>query len=276
MAPGSTWPARDVRYGLRQVRRNPAFSAIAIATLALGIGGITAMFSAFDAVLIRPLPYADADRLVMIWDDMGKTDITARAQPHTRGMDRVAPSQYRIHGPRVQSACRRDTLRRRRARTGSGTQGRRGTSGACWACSRLLGRVFTEDEDNKGVRVVVISHGLWQRRFGGASDVIGRKISLNDEPYEVIGVMPRDFYFMPSRDIDIWMPASFPPWMRRNFTWHDAQIVARLKPGVTLEHATAIHGGVEPAGDGEGLPRPAFGDRHASARRDRGQEHEPR
>ena len=78
MAPGSIVAGRDVRYGLRQVRRNPAFSAIAIATLALGIGGITAMFSAFDAVLIRPLPYADADRLVMIWDDMGKTDVTSK------------------------------------------------------------------------------------------------------------------------------------------------------------------------------------------------------
>src|SRR2546422_2830488 len=70
--------ARDVSYGLRQVRREPMFSGIAIATLALGIGGITAMFSAFDAVLIRPLPYADAGRLVMIWDYMGKTDVTSK------------------------------------------------------------------------------------------------------------------------------------------------------------------------------------------------------
>ena len=101
----------------------------------------------------------------------------------------------------------------------------------------MLGRGFTEDEDNKGVRVVVISHGLWQRRFGGSPGIIGRKISLNDEPYEVIGVMPQGFYFMPSRDIDIWMPASFPPWMRTNFGWHNSQIVARLKPGITLEHA---------------------------------------
>jgi putative ABC transport system permease protein len=100
-----------------------------------------------------------------------------------------------------------------------------------------LGRVFTEDEDDKGVRVVVISHGLWQRRFGGASDIVGRKISVNDEAYEVIGVMPHTFYFMPSHDIDMWMPASFPPSLRMNFTWHDAQIVARLKPGVSLEHA---------------------------------------
>src|SRR5207344_3418793 len=101
----------------------------------------------------------------------------------------------------------------------------------------MLGRVFTEDEDNKGVRVVVISHGLWQRRFGGAPDIVGSKVSLNDASYEVIGVMPQGFYFMPSRDIDIWMPASFPAWMRRNFTWHDAHIVARLKPGVTMERA---------------------------------------
>lgn len=73
--------ARDAAYGLRQVRRNPAFSAIAIATLALGIGGITAIFSAFDAVLIRRLPYADADRLVMIWDDMSKSDVAAKLMP---------------------------------------------------------------------------------------------------------------------------------------------------------------------------------------------------
>src|SRR5262249_36913377 len=92
-------------------------------------------------------------------------------------------------------------------------------------------------EDNRSLRVVVISHGLWQRRFGAASNIIGRKISLNDEPYEVVGVMPRNFYFMPSREIDLWAPASFPQWMRRNFTWHDAQIVARIKPGATLEHA---------------------------------------
>jgi len=79
-SPGACLDAagRDVRYGLRQLRRNPAFAAIAIATLALGIGGMTAMFSAFDAVLIRPLPYTDADRLVMIWDAMGEADIVSK------------------------------------------------------------------------------------------------------------------------------------------------------------------------------------------------------
>ena len=80
-------------------------------------------------------------------------------------------------------------------------------SGRVLGAQPLLGRVFTEDEDARGARVVVISHGLWQRRFGASPDVLGRTITLNDSPYEVIGVMPREFYFMPARDIDIWMPA---------------------------------------------------------------------
>ena len=86
--------ARDAGYGLRQVRRNPLFSGLAIATLALGIGGITAMFSAFDAVLIRPLPYARADRLVMIWDEMSNSDVTASAADARGGIGGAARVPY--------------------------------------------------------------------------------------------------------------------------------------------------------------------------------------
>jgi predicted permease len=227
---------RDVRYGLRQVRRNPSFSAIAIATLALGIGGMTAMFSAFDAVLIRPLPYADADRLVMIWDATGEADVTPKHNS--------TPAEW-IAWRRLNTVFTDLAATQPADLTLSGGEQPEQISGRSvtwtfWSVlgvQPLIGRVFTEDEDNKGVRVVVISHGLWQRRFGGASDIIGRVISLNDEPYEVIGVLSRNFYFMPSREIDIWTPASFPPFMRTNLTWHSSQIVARLKPGVTLEHA---------------------------------------
>ena len=262
--------ARDAGYGLRQVRRNPLFSGIAIATLALGIGGITAMFSAFDAVLIRPMPYADADRLVMIWDDMSGNDVTTKHNS--------TPAEW-IEWRRLNTVFTDLATSQPGDATLSGDGEpeqlpARKVTWTFWSVLGVqpkLGRVFTEDEDNKGVRVVVISHGLWQRRFGGSPDIVGRKISLNDEPYEVIGVMPQGFYFMPSRDIDIWMPASFPAWMRRNFTWHDAQIVARLKPGVTLEQRKTVHGGIEFAGDSEGFPRSPFGDRHASAGRDRGQ-----
>ena len=227
---------RDVRYGLRQVRRNPAFSAIAIATLALGIGGITAMFSVFDAVLIRPLPYTDADRLVMIWDATGEADVTPKHNS--------TPAEW-IEWRRLNTVFTDLAATQPADVTLSGGDEPEQIPGRTvtwtfWSVlgvQPLLGRVFTEDEDNKGVRVVVISYGLWQRRFGGASDIIGRVISLNDEPYELIGVMPRNFYFMPSREIGIWMPASFPPFMRTNLTWHSSQIVARLKPGVTVEHA---------------------------------------
>ena len=260
---------RDARYGLRQPRRDPAFAAIAIATLALGIGGVTAMFSAFDAVLIRPMPYTDAGRLVMIWNEMGNADVTANPTPaewiEWRRLNTVfsdlASSQagdatLSGDGDPEQVPARKVTW----------------TFWSVLGVQPVLGRVFTEDEDNKSQRVVVISHGLWQRRFGGVSDIVGRRISLDDEPYEVIGIMPRDFYFVPSREVDVWMPASFPPWMRRNFTWHDA---ADRRAAQARRHAGAretVDGGVEPAGDREGLSRPAFSHRDTSAGRDRGQD----
>jgi putative ABC transport system permease protein len=227
---------RDMSYGLRQVQRNPAFSAVAIATLALGLGVITAMFSTFDAVLIRPLPYADADRLVMIWDALSKTDITTKGNS--------TPAEW-IEWRRLNTVFTdlASSQPGDASLSGDGDPEQVPARKVTWTfwsvlgTQPMLGRVFTEDEDNKGVRVVVISHGLWQRRYGAASHIIGRTISINDEAHEVIGVMPRNFYFMPSHAIDIWMPASFPSWMRGNFTWHDAQIVARLKPGVTLQEA---------------------------------------
>src|SRR5215510_883345 len=228
--------ARDAGYGLRQLRRNPVFSVVAIATLALGIGGIAAMFSAFDTILIRPLPYVDAGRLVMIWDEMSNRDVTTKLMP--------APAEV-IEWRRLNTVFTdvATTQPADAALSGDGDPEEVPARKATWnlfsvlGVQPMLGRVFSEDEDTKGAQVVVISHALWQRRYGSAPDIIGRKMSLNDQPYEVIGVMPRNFYFMPSSDIDIWMPASYPPWMRRQFAWHDAQVIARLKTGTTLEQA---------------------------------------
>ena len=228
--------ARDAGYGLRQLRRNPVFSAVAIATLSLGIGGIAAMFSAFDTILIRPLPYADADRLVMIWDNMSNSDVTTKLMP--------APAEViewrRLNTVFTDVATTQPT---NATLSGDGDPEELPARKPTWnlfsvlGAQPMLGRVFSEDEDNKGAHVVVISHGLWQRRYGSAQDIIGRKISLNDQPYAVIGVMPRNFYFMPASDIDIWMPASYPAWMRRQFAWHDAQVIARLRRNVTVEQA---------------------------------------
>src|SRR6266850_43601 len=230
----SNW-MRDVLYALRQVRRNPAFSSIAVATLALGIGVNTAMFSAVDAVLIRPLPYVDAGRLVMIWDEMSRIGFPKHYS---------TPAEW--HEWRRHNTVFTDIAATQPGQvtlSGDGEPeelpGRKVTANL-WTvlgAQPLVGRVFTEDEDARGVRVAVISYGLWQRRFGASPDVLGRTITLNDNPYEVIGVMPRQFYFMPARDIDIWIPTAFSAADLTKFWWHDVHCVARLKPGVTLQQA---------------------------------------
>src|SRR5690348_9730779 len=148
---------RDVSYGLRQVRRNPAFSAVAIATLALGIGGITAMFSTFDAVLIRPLPYAEPDRLVMIWDALAKTDITAKGNS--------TPAEW-IEWRRLNTVFTDLATTQGADATLSGDGDpeqvpARKVTWTFWSVlgtRPMLGRVFTEDEDLKSVRVVVMSY----------------------------------------------------------------------------------------------------------------------
>jgi putative ABC transport system permease protein len=227
---------QDVRYGLRQVRRNPGFSAIAVGTLALGIGANSAMFSVVDAVLIRPLPYADPDRLVMVWEDASNF-----------GYPRGTPAPGTWQQWRRENSVFTDIAATRTALTtlsGDGEpeqlQGRRVTANfwTVLGAQPALGRVFTEDEDVHNAPVAVISHGLWQRRFGGARDIIGRKIIANGSPFEIIGVMPRAFYFLPSREIEIWMPVSFSARDLSNFGSHYLQCVARLKPGVSVRQAS--------------------------------------
>jgi putative ABC transport system permease protein len=226
---------RDLGHALRQVRRNPTFSAVAIVTLALGIGVNTAMFSAVNAVLIRPLPYADAGRLVMIWDDMSRTGSSKffSTPPEWR--------EWRLNNTVFTDIAATEPGQATLSGDGEPEElaGRRVTANL-WSvldAQPVIGRAFTEDEDTRGVRVAVISYGLWQRRFGGSPEVLGRKIILNDNPYEVIGVMPREFYFLPARDIDIWIPVSFSAADFTNWSWHDVHCVARLKPGVTVHQA---------------------------------------
>jgi predicted permease len=225
--------ARDVGYAVRQMRRNPAFSGIAIATLALGIGVNTAMFSAVDAVLIRPLPYAKAGALVMVWDALkteGKFFPTPPEWQEWRRRNTVFTDIAATQG--VQAALSSDGEPEELPA--------RKVTANLWSVlgvQPIVGRVFTEDEETRGERLVVISHGLWQRRFGASPAIVGRAIVLNDTPYLIVGVMPREFYFMPARDIDVWMPAGFSAGLLRNWGWHALHCVGRLKPGVTLGQA---------------------------------------
>src|SRR2546425_306693 len=169
----------DLKFAFRQLLKNPGFTAVAVLTLALGIGANTAIFSAVDAVLIRSLPYVDADRLVMIWDD---------------DMRRTGSRKFFSTPPEWEEWRRHNTVFTDIAASQPGDASlsndgepeelpARKVSANFWSvlgAQPLLGRVFTEDEDARGVRVVIISYGLWQRRFGGARDAVGRKIILND------------------------------------------------------------------------------------------------
>jgi len=226
----------DLKFAFRQLLKNPGFTTVAVLTLALGIGANTAIFSAVDAVLIRPLPYGDAGRLVMIWDDQMR--LTGSRKFFSTPAEW---SEWRRHNTVFSDIAATDPGQATLSGDGDPEElpGRRVT-GNFWnvlGAQPLLGRIFTEDEDTQGVRVVVISYGLWQRRFGGSRDVLGRQMILNDTPYEVIGVMPREFYFMPARDIEVWMPTAWSAEHLTRWWWHDVHCVARLKPGVTLQQA---------------------------------------
>jgi predicted permease len=224
----------DLRFGLRLLRRSPGFSAVAILTLALGIGANTAIFSTVDAILIRALPYAEPDRLVMVWEDASAA-----------GFPKNTPAPGNYH----------DWARLNHAFTGIAAT--RGASANITAdgvpelvvgravtpnffsvlgVTPIVGRTFTAEEDRSNAQLVLISYGLWQRRYGGERGILGKTMLMNGRRYEVIGVMPRDFVFR-NRDVDYWTPASFSPEAAAQRTSHFLNVVARLRPGVGFEAA---------------------------------------
>ncbi len=226
----------DIRYGARLLRRSPGFSLAAVLALALGIGANTAIFSVVDAVLLARLPYADADRLVMVWEDASQI-----------GFPRNTPAPANWVDWRSQNTVFTDiaaTRGRTASLTGDGPPEQvfgRNVTANLWTIlgvQPLLGHVFTEAEEKAGTPLVVISYGLWQRRYAGDAAVIGRKILLSGNPVTVTAVMPRGFTF-PNRNTDIWAPAAFTPAELARRGSHFLQCVARLKPGVTLQQAQA-------------------------------------
>jgi predicted permease len=224
----------DIRYGLRLLRKAPGFTIIAIATLALGIGANTAIFSTVDALLIRALPYADADRIVMVWEDASAA-----------GFPRNTPAPGNYHDwARLNRAFSGMAATRGASAnlTGDGVPEQvigRAVTPAFFdvlGVRPLVGRTFTDAEDRSNAQVVLISYGLWQRRYGGDRTVVGKTLLMNGNRYEVIGVMPRAFVFR-DRDVDYWIPTSFSPEAAAVRGSHFLNVVARLAPGVSLDKA---------------------------------------
>jgi putative ABC transport system permease protein len=228
---------QDLRYGARMLLKQPGFTLIALLTLALGVGANTAIFSVINAVLLRPLPYEESERLALYNERSPQMDGMSISWPNYtdwRAQQRVFEEMavfnrgdYNLTGAgepeRIQAgqvtASLFTTLRVRAA----------------------VGRVFTADEDKPGgPPVVVLSYGLWQRRFAGDPQIVGQTLSFNDRGYTVIGVMPRGFRF-PSR-VEMWVPvgqlSDQPSWKQRG-NHPGLYGVARLRPGVTIEQARA-------------------------------------
>ncbi|MBT9330726.1 ABC transporter permease [Paracidobacterium acidisoli] len=234
----------DLKFVFRQLRKSPGFSAMAIVMLALGIGATTAIFSIVEGVLLRPLPFPEPTRLVVLADHLQGTDFGGNGESGVTGPDIVAYTRdthsfsslggyqqtgYELSGkgePEVLSA----------ARLGSGVF-------PALRVAPLLGRTFTQQEDQRHERVVVLSYELWQSRFHGDAGVVGSTIQLDRNPYVVIGVMPRGFEFplVPGQlnQSQLWVPLSLQPDEVGNggqASWN-FQMVGRLLPGVSPAQA---------------------------------------
>jgi predicted permease len=223
----------DLRYSFRVLIANPAFTFTAIAALALGIGANTAIFSVVDAVLLKPLSYPDPDRMVQMmnvvpdgnWSGASPTKFNNwRAQTSVLedvsaydfggpGFNLTGSVPEQVHGLHVSEAYFR-----------------------LFGAPIMLGRTFTLREDSpNGGKVVVISYGLWQRKFGGNPDIVGTTLSLGNEPYTILGVVGKSYLADP--EADIWLPFQIDP--NSTNQGHYFMAAARLKPGVTLAQANA-------------------------------------
>ena len=228
---------QDVRFGARMLRRSPGFTAAAVVALALGIGANTAIFSVVNTVLLRPLPYQDSDRLVMVWEDGSLQGFPRNSVSAANYIDWHAQNQV-FEDMAIIGRMNFNLI-------GEGEperiDGRRVSASffPLLGTTPLLGRTFTPEEDRDGAnRVVVMSYGLWQRRFGSDVHITGKSLALNGESYTVVGVMPQSFQF-PTPEDELWVPIAFPPEEAANRGNNSYEVIARLKPGATLEQSQA-------------------------------------
>jgi putative ABC transport system permease protein len=228
---------QDLRYGLRLLLKQPGFTLLAILTLALGIGANTAIFSVVNAVLLRPLPYHNADELVMFYftDTQGEENwlFTSSAYQDLKSQNSVF-TDVAAWGNSTWPATLTESGEPERL------QGFQVSANFFQVLGVLAaqGRTFLPEEDRPGNnRVVIISHDLWQRRFGSDAAMIGSSILLNGASYQIIGVMPTDFRFV--LKTDVWTPLAFPAAAGNERNSADLHQLARLKPGVSTQQARA-------------------------------------
>ncbi|MFL6207308.1 MAG: ABC transporter permease [Pyrinomonadaceae bacterium] len=232
---------QDARYGLRMLWKSPGFTLVAVLALALGIGANTAIFSVVNAMLLRPLPYQDPDRLVVVWETNPNLSST-----YLRTHNEASPANF-LDWRQQQTVFEDIAAYRFNDYNLTGGDAPEKLAGNPVTANLfdvlkvrpLIGRTFRPaDGDPNSDRVAILSYGLWQRRFGGDANVIGRTLNLNGNPTTVVGVMPADFEF-PAPVSELWTALRFandqPPARGAHFLYTRA----RLKPGVTLAQAQA-------------------------------------
>ncbi len=247
---------QDLRFGARTLARNPGFAVVAVLTLALGIGANAAIFSVVNAVLLRPLPWTEPDRAIMIWSRWTAFDKTWVASGELMDYRRRARTLEQV----AAWADGQVNL------TGDGDPERVAAGGvtantfSTFGVRPLFGRTFTAQEDvPNGPDVVVLGHALWSRRYAADPAIVGRSILIDGRPSEVVGVMPRDFVlptdFQNPEPSQLWTPLQLDPASTDHGS-HGLHAAARLKPGATVSQAAAELHGIAKAMTSEGLYPP--------------------
>lgn len=230
---------QDLRYGLRMLLNKPGFAAVAVITLALGIGANTAIFSVVNAVLLRPLPYREPGKLVRVYTEFPSMDLRKfwMSPPEFLDIHNEADSWESIGAwtttGRNLATSNDEPLRVNAAIV---TRGLIDTL----AVQPAIGRNFTPEEDlNGGPQAVLISDGLWRRAFGKQPDIVGTQIQINAQPTTVIGVMPPGYVFPPGSNdpAELWLPLQLNPSNPGNRGNHGLYVIGRLKPGVNVEQS---------------------------------------
>jgi predicted permease len=234
---------RDLRYGARTLLRTPGFSLVAIGVMALCIGATTSLFTVVRSVLLRPLPFHDPGRLVMLYEHFRDAAMNAQAfnysfvapadyfdwRAHTHGFDDMAAWRYWQFNLTGEKGELPELVSAR---------------GGSWnlfpllGVNAALGRTFTESEDRLDGNAAMLTWSLFERRFGGNPSIVGRQIHLDGKPYTVVGVLPKWFTY-PDAKVQIWVPylAGLPPEVLHHHDFHFTLVVARLRPGVSLMSA---------------------------------------
>jgi predicted permease len=246
-----TCVGRDMKYALRTLSRTPGFSIIAVAVMALCMGAATSLFTIVRSVLLRPLPFWDPGRLVMVYEHHRGTEANARDftynpvaaadfydwRSKTHGFEDMAIMRYAGYNLTGEGSELPESVR---------------AAAASWNWFQVLGvqpelgRAFTESEDRPGSTVVMLTWSVFERRFAGDPTIVGRKIHLDGRPFTVVGVLPSWFTY-PDAGIQLWLPykADAAPELLQHHDWHQSQVVARLRPDASLASGLAQVGSLQ-------------------------------